>query len=215
MLAANRSPPMWEISQVSAGCEAVSAAATGRPFSAQQASCRPCVQTPNNGPSIRGQSGASPRAMASRSSRSQLFGILVGGHEQQAESRKGEEHPVLRSAVGPVVATRQQDLDVLVRRQVGLDRVRQPAVTRGAGTPGPVVLDQEERGHMGGGPGQVLEAPLGGRGAAELATGRTTVVPPVIPPVIPVSGRPREDPHGSGVGTAPARTPGRGPGPPG
>ena len=40
MLPANRSPPMWETSQVSSGWAACSARAAGRPNSAQQASWR-------------------------------------------------------------------------------------------------------------------------------------------------------------------------------
>ena len=44
-LPAKRSPPMWETSQVSSGYAAARAAATGLPFSAQQASCLPWVHT--------------------------------------------------------------------------------------------------------------------------------------------------------------------------
>ena len=171
MLAANRSPPMWEISQVSAGCEAVRAAATGRPRSAQQASCRPWVQTPKSGPSTRGQSWR----LATRD------GIEVESVTAPRAPRtwrraaagwrgKGEEDVELRATVRAMVPARQQHLDVLVGGQVGLDRVGQPAVLRGTGPPRSVVLDQQERGQVGGRPGKVVLPLLGGSGTAEVAT---------------------------------------------
>ena len=170
MLAANRSPPMWEISQVSAGCEAVSAAATGRPRSAQQASCRPWVQTPKSGPSIRGQSGASPRDTASRSICARSSSVSNVEVSSSRLAGKAEEDVELRATVRAMVPARQQHLDVPVRGQVGLDRVGQPAVLRGTRSPGSVVLDQQEGGQVRGRAGKVVLPLLGRSGTAEVAT---------------------------------------------
>ena len=49
--AAKRHPPTWLASHVRSGCSAASAAASGRPRTAQHVSCRPCVHTRKSGPS--------------------------------------------------------------------------------------------------------------------------------------------------------------------
>ena len=69
---AKRSPPTWLHSQTCPGPAADSACATGRPRTAQQRSCRPCVQTRYSGASTTSQ----PSGVGRRREREQL--VVVG-----------------------------------------------------------------------------------------------------------------------------------------
>ena len=101
MLAANRSPPMCEISQVSAGCEAVSAAATGPPalgaagvVAAVRAHPEQRAVEPGPSPAPRRGRPRRGRVPVSSSGSSNVRG------EQQSAGREAEEHAELPSPGG-------------------------------------------------------------------------------------------------------------------
>ena len=98
-LPANRSPPMCETSQVSSGCAAASAAATGRPRSAQHASCRPWVHTAKSGSSCRLQPGRPAGAQRGQVEVEDVLGSVEdGGLEPTApRGRRARRRPGARS----------------------------------------------------------------------------------------------------------------------
>ena len=140
MLAANRSPPMCETSQVCSGCAASSAAATGRPRSAQQASCLPWVQTQNSEPSVGARPMDRPRPRAARSRSSTSWTSVNAAGLQPRRDRVGvrREDPDARRSPersGRRISRTRTPAACADSEQVVAEPVGQPGVAERVGAP--------------------------------------------------------------------------------
>ena len=201
---------MCETSQVSSGCAWASAAATGRPRSAQQASCRPWVQTQNSvgvGRGVR-QAGAAAGPQAGEVEVEHVVrgrhgpGVSSRGRPGGRTPRRPARVPRARTGAGPGAAD-QQDADAGRRRARRRSRSPRPSgsrASRSASAPhGPGCSTQQEGAHGRRRAGDRLVAQHAGGGAAEgrLRGGALTR-------------RPRAALRGPGAGRAPAGSAGRG-----
>ena len=143
-----------------------------------------------------------PRHGPPRRDRCQVSSSGSSKVEVSSSRRAGKQRNSRNSAtaVRAVVPPGEQHLDVPVRGEVRLDRVRQPAVARRAGTPR--ARGARRAGRRSGG----WPCRRGRRAAARPRPSSGS-----RPPTGGVSGRPRADPHGSAGGTGPAPTAGRDP----
>ena len=214
---ANRSPPMWETSQVSSGYAAESVAAIGRPCSAQQASCLPWVQTSSERLVGRHQAGRAAGAERLEVEAEQVLGAVEDGGLQPAhvdarvEPGPGGVHAEAAARCAPVEAPDEQGSHPCAGRggaETLLDRGREPAVADGVHAPGPGVLDQQEGPDGRGRSRDFVPAVEPGDGAAE---SRIPVHSPITS--LRLTPRPREAPPGRGGAPAPGcsrrRDPGR------
>ncbi len=219
-MAANRSPPMWETSQVSRGAARERAAQSGRPRSAQHASWRPWVQASRSGSVRRSQPGERPAPSPVRSWSSSSSTASSSMHSSQGCllwtcAAKHRDRSGDRSA-GTSGEERPDAVVLLELAQHPLHRLGQAAVPHGVDAPGARTLDDQERPHGGRGALLRLAVVQAGRRAAERGPGAAH--PPVTrrsaaDPRGPVGGPPRAGSRRRA--TFPARPPGttHGPGP--